>query len=59
METSVYRKREEHPWMQELHASQPTSSTADTPDAVHDTGPLSLDLFFPRVTEEEMVTWTL
>jgi hypothetical protein len=52
METIVYRKREEHPWMQELHASKPTGSSAGMPDAVHDTGPLSLDLFFPRVTEE-------
>jgi hypothetical protein len=54
----VYRKREEYPWMQELHASKHTSSTAGTPDAVHETEPLSPDLFFPRVTEEEMVTWT-
>jgi hypothetical protein len=58
METIMYRKIEEHPRMQELHTSERTSSTAGTPDAVRDTGPLSLDLFFPVVTEEEMVTWT-
>jgi len=58
METIVYRKRDEHPGMQELHANKRTSSIAGAPDTVHDTGPLSLDLFFPRVTEEEMVTWT-
>jgi hypothetical protein len=58
MEAIMYRKIEEHPWMQELHASERTSSTAGTPNAVHETGPLSLDLFFPVVTEEEMVTWT-
>src|SRR5919198_3301216 len=58
METIVYRKIEEHPCMQELHASECTSSTAGTPNTVRETGPLSLDLFFPVVTEEEMVTWT-
>ena len=58
MEAIMYRKIEEHPWMQELHGSERTSSTAGTPNAVHETGPLSLDLFFPVVTEEEMVTWT-
>ena len=58
METIMYRKIDEHPWMQELHASGRTSSIAGTPNAVHETGPLSLDLFFPVVTEEEMVTWT-
>jgi hypothetical protein len=58
METVVYRKRDEHPGMQELHANERTSSTAGAPDTMHETGPLSLDLFFPRVTEEEMVTWT-
>ena len=58
METIVYRKIEEQPWIQELHASERTNSIADTSNAVHATGPLSLDLFFPVVTEEEMVTWT-
>lgn len=58
METIVYRKTEEQPWIQELYASERTHSIADTPNAVHETGPLSLDLFFPVVTEEEMVTWT-
>ena len=48
METIVYRKMEKHPWMQELHTSERTSSTAGTPDAVHETGPLSLDLFSYR-----------
>ena len=58
-ERGNYRISEDgkHPWMQELHASERTSSTAGTPDAVHETGPLSLDLF-PVVTKEEMVTWT-
>jgi hypothetical protein len=44
--------------MQELHTSEDTNSTVSTPDAVRETGPLSLDLFFPVVTEEERVTWT-
>jgi len=57
METIVYRKLEEQPWIQELHASERTNSIAGTPNAVHETGPLSLALFFPVVTEEEMVTW--
>jgi hypothetical protein len=58
METIVYRKVEEHPWMQELHPSECTSNTAGTPGAVREPGPLSPELFFPVVTEEEMVTWT-
>jgi hypothetical protein len=58
MEAIMYRKIEEYPRMQELPPSERTSSTAGTPNAVHKTGPLSLDLFFPVVTEEEMVTWT-
>jgi hypothetical protein len=58
METIVYRKRDEHSGMQELHANKRTSSIAGASDTIHETGPLSLDLFFPRVTEEEMVTWT-
>jgi len=57
METIVYRKLEKQPWIQELHASERTNSIAGTPNAVHETGPLSLALFFPVVTEEEMVTW--
>ena len=47
METMMYRKIEKHPWMQELHAGERTSSTAGMLDAVRETGPLSLDLFFP------------
>ena len=58
METIVYRKRERHPCMQELHASACTSSTAGMLDTGRETGPLSPDLFFPAVSEEEMVTWT-
>jgi hypothetical protein len=58
METIVYRKIEKHLWMQDLHASECTSSTTGTPAAVRETGPLPLDLFFPVVTEEEMVIWT-
>jgi hypothetical protein len=58
METIVYRKIEAHPSMQALHASARTSNTAGTLDVVRETRPLSLDLFFPVVTEEEMVTWT-
>jgi len=46
METIMYRKREAYPYKQELHTSERTSSTANTPDAVRETGPLSLDLFF-------------
>ena len=58
METVIYRNAEEHLWMQELHTGEDASNTAGTSDAVRETGPLSLDLFFPVVTEEEMVTWT-
>jgi len=59
METVIYRNAEEHLWMQELHTGEDASNTAGTSDAVRETGPLSLDLFFPVVTEEEMVTWHL
>ena len=45
METIIYRNLEEHLWMQELHAREDTNGTAGTPDAVRETGPLSLDLF--------------
>jgi hypothetical protein len=58
METIIYRNKEAHPWMKELHTNEPMTGTADTPDAVGKTGPLPLELFFPVVTEEEMVTWT-
>jgi hypothetical protein len=58
METIIYRNREKHPWMKESHPNERMSGTADTPDAVSKTGPLALELFFPVVTEEEMVTWT-
>jgi hypothetical protein len=44
--------------MKEVHTNEGVSSTADTLDASERTGPLSLELFFPVVTEEEMVTWT-
>ena len=58
METIIYRDIEKHPWKKELHSNEYISSSADTPDTVGKTGPLSLALFFPVVTEEEMVTWT-
>ena len=58
METIIYRDIEKHPWKKELHPNEYISNTADTPDIVGKTGPLSLALFFPVVTEEEMVTWT-
>jgi hypothetical protein len=58
METMVYRTVEQHPRMQELPTSEYTSNTAGAPGAVCEPGPLSLELFFPVVTEEEMVTWT-
>jgi hypothetical protein len=58
METILYRKVEEHAWMQELHADECTRNQSDMPGAAHEPEPLSLDLFFPVVTEEEMVTWT-
>jgi hypothetical protein len=60
METIVYRKIDASPWIQERHASEGASSTntADMTDSVREIGALSLDLFFPVVTEEEMVTWT-
>ena len=60
METMVYRKIDASPWIQELYASEGTSST-HTPamtDSGRETGPLPADLFFPVVTPEEMVTWT-
>jgi hypothetical protein len=58
METILYRKVEEHAWMQKLHADECTRNQSDMPGAAHEPEPLSLDLFFPVVTEEEMVTWT-
>ena len=58
MDTIIYRNTEGRPYMKELHTNECVSSTADTSDAVSKTGPLSLELFFPVVTEEEMVTWT-
>src|SRR5262245_12521120 len=58
METIIYRNIEEHLGMKELHTNKCLSSIADTPDSVGKTEPLSLELFFPVVTEEEMVTWT-
>lgn len=58
METLIYRDIEKHPWKKELHSSEHISSTADTSDTISRIGPLSLELFFPVVTEEEMVTWT-
>jgi hypothetical protein len=58
METIVYRKIEKNPRMTALHPCEYASGTDDMSDAVRETGSLSLDLFFPVVTEEEMVTWT-
>ena len=58
METVVYRKVAEHPWMQELRPGKCTSSPAGPSGAVRESDTLSLELFFPVVTEEEMVTWT-
>jgi hypothetical protein len=58
METILYRNIEECSWLQELHTSKRTSDTAGTANTVHETGPLPLELFFPVVAEEEMVTWT-
>ena len=60
METIVYRNIEASPWLQALHASEGASSPPTTAlgDAARETGPLPLDLLFPVVTAEEMVTWT-
>ena len=35
METIMYRKTDEHPWLQELHTSEHTNSTASTPPTTH------------------------
>jgi hypothetical protein len=60
VETIVYRKIDASPWMQELHTGEGASSThtAAMLDSVRGTGPLPVDLLFPVVTAEEMVTWT-
>jgi hypothetical protein len=60
METIVYRKIDASPWRQALHTSESASSPHATAmaDSIRETGPLPLDLLFPVVTAEEMVTWT-
>ena len=60
METIVYRKIDTSPWIQALHTSESASSphTTAMADSGRETGPLPLDLLFPVVTAEEMVTWT-
>jgi hypothetical protein len=57
METIIYRDPEKLPEMQVLRTNEHMGSTDDTSDAVGRTGPLSPELFFPVVTEEEAITW--
>jgi len=59
METVLYRKREENAETEALHArSASDEQTAGVHAMVHETGPLSPELFYPVVTAQEMVTWT-
>jgi hypothetical protein len=60
MQTVVYRKIATSDWTRELHAGTEAGkrSPAGMPASARDTCPLSPELFYPVVTEPEMVTWT-
>lgn len=58
METVLYRKRAENAETEALHArSASNEHLAGVYSTVHETGPLSPELFYPVVTAQEMVTW--
>ena len=60
MEALVYRKSAASSWTEELDArSTPDDrSSASVPASTRETSPLSPELFYPLVTEQERVTWT-
>ena len=60
MEALVYRKSAASSWTEKLDArSTPDDrSNASVPASAHETSPLSPELFYPLVTEQERVTWT-
>ena len=59
METILYRKSAENAETEALHArSASDEHIAGVYSTVHETGPLSPELFYPVVTAQEMVTWT-
>jgi hypothetical protein len=60
METIVYRKIEARAWTKELHTngSADSSSPSSLSMSAREAKPLSPELFYPLVTEPEMVTWT-
>jgi hypothetical protein len=60
MQTVVYRKIDTSPWTKEIHASTTAGSRslADMPESAREACPLSAEVFYPVVTEQEMVTWT-
>lgn len=60
MEVVVYRKGQTPAWAQELHASDhPDDSTsAGMVGSAREGSPLSPEIFYPLVTEQEMTTWT-
>jgi hypothetical protein len=60
MESIVYRKITDSEWTSESHIDSNAAydSVASGPETAQDTQPLSPGLFYPLVTESEMVTWT-
>src|SRR5262245_39714433 len=60
MEAIVYRKNAASVWTKELHMRGRIDdrSSASVPASARETAPLSPELFYPLVTEQEMVTWT-
>jgi len=60
MEAMVYRKSAANSWTEELHAHSRLDdrSSASVLAPVRETRPLSPELFYPLVTEQERVTWT-
>jgi hypothetical protein len=60
METMVYRKSVNNAWAKDLQMSNAAdrTSAAGKLGAARETSPLSPKLFYPLVSEQEMVTWT-
>ena len=60
MESVVYRKIAESLRSRDSHIDSGTEhdSRASLPETAQETAPLSPELFYPLVTESEMVTWT-
>ncbi len=60
MEAMVYRKSAANSWTEELDARSTADdgSSASVPASARETSPLSPELFYPLVTEQEKVMWT-